>query len=234
MTLRFLLLCGLLLPTRALWAQTTQPSSFPQWYVGVQYGRQDYHLVFSATTGASQVGPGRTNSRRPQLTGGYQLTPRLGLQLGLSPLRESFTFGGSGTNDVGQPVLEQGVSTTRSLAVPVLARYTLAARPWKNLRLEVLAGPVLFFSEGKTDFTRTENGALTLHSVVTTQVRNAFLAAGPSARYEVGRHLAGLADWLFYKNLQSSSSSITGSNLANKTGITTSVTLGIQYRFDYR
>jgi hypothetical protein len=230
----FLLLGTLLLHAPTVRAQTAQTSPFPRWYVGLQYGRQDYHLIFSATTTSNQVEPGRTNSRRPQLTAGYQVSPRLGLQLGLAPLWESFTFGSSGTNDAGEPVLEKGLSKGRSLAVPVLARYALAPNLWKHLQLEMLAGPVLFFSEGKSDFTRTENGVVTRHSVVTTQVRNAFLTAGPSARYEVGRHLAGFADWLFYKNLQSSSSSITGSNLGNKTGITTGVNLGIQYRFNYR
>lgn len=232
MFLRSLLLCGLLLPVHALRAQTAQPSSFPRWYGGLQYGRQDYHLVLSTSTGGWE--PGRTNARRLQLTVGYQLKPRLALQVGLAPLQDTFKYDGSGTNDAGQSVVERGVSTTRDLSLPILARYTLAARPWKNLRLEVLAGLVLLFSQGKSDFTRTEGGVITTHSVVTTRGRNAFLAAGPSARYEAGRHLAGFADWMFYKNLQSTGSLIPGSNLGNNTGITTSVNLGIQYRFGYR
>lgn len=234
MLIRLPLLCCLLVSTHVLWAQADQPSSFSRWYVGLQYGRQEYHLAFSATAGSSSVGSGRTNARRPQLTLGYQVKPQLALQVGIAPLKQSFTYGGSGTNNAGQPVIERGISTTHSLALPILARYTLAVRPWKNLQLEALAGPVLFFSRGKSDFTRTEDGILTTHSATTTQVRNAFLAAGPSARYGVGRHLVGFADWLFYKNLQSTSSSYPGSNLENKTGITTSINLGIRYHFDYR
>ncbi|MET4107561.1 hypothetical protein [Hymenobacter sp. UYP22] len=234
MLTRFVLLCGLLLSTRALWAQTDRPIPFPRWYVGLQYGRQDYQLAFSAPAGLASGGAGRTNAYRTQLTLGYQITSSLAIQAGIAPLKQSFAYGGSGTNNAGQPVIERGLSTTRSLAVPILTRYTVADKLWKNLQFDVLVGPVLFWSQGKSEFTRMENGVLTTRSLSTTQVRNAFLAAGPSARYVVGSHLAGFIDWMFYKNLQSTNSSYPGSNLGNKTGITTAVNLGIQYRFIYR
>ena len=233
MMIRFYCIGFLLFMARPSWAQTDQSSPFPRAYVGLQYGRQDYQLLVSTTSGSPRAEAGRTNARRPQLTVGYQLTPRLALQAGFAPLRETFTYGGIGTNNAGQPLIERGQSATRSLALPVLARYTFAVRPWKNLQLDMLGGTVLFWSRGKSEFTRTENGVVTTQSVVTTQVNNAFLAAGPSARYEAGRHLAGFVDWMFYKNVRSTAA-YPGSNLGNKTGITNSVNLGIRYQFGYR
>ncbi|MBT2559133.1 outer membrane beta-barrel protein [Hymenobacter sp. ISL-91] len=220
--------------TLSSWAQTDPPLNFPRWYAGLQYGRQDYQLAFSVASGSANLGPGRTNARRPQLTLGYQINPRLAVQAGIAPAKETFSYGGSGTNSAGNSLTEWGVSTNSSLALPILARYTLASKLWGNLQLDALGGTVLFWSQGKSDFTRTEDGVITLRSISTTKVRNAILAVGPSARYEFGRHLAGFADWMFYKNLQSSSLVYPGSNSTNKNGITNSVNLGIRYRFGYR
>ena len=107
-------------------------------------------------------------------------------------------------------------------------------KPWKNLQFDVLAGTVLFGSDGTSDFTRTENGVITTQSRVTTEVRNVFLAAGPSARYEFGQHLAGFIDWMFYKNLRSTEAAYLGFDPGNKAGITNSINLGVRYRFGYR
>lgn len=232
--LRFLLLISLLAAARSGWAQADAPAAFPRWYAGVQYGRHNYQLALSAQAGPAYGGAGRTNARRPQLTAGYQLRPRLALQVGVAPARQSFAYGGSGTNDAGQLVSEAGSSSGRSLAVPLLLRYTVALKPWKKLELDALAGTVLFTSRSETEFTRTENGVLTAHSRFTTTVNNAFITLGPSARYPLGRHVAGFADWLFYKNLRPTGAGSAGANPGNSAGITSSVTLGIRYQFGYR
>ena len=232
--IRFLLFLCLLVPSRSLWAQTNASPSFPRGYVGLQYGRQEYHLAPSATSGSANPEPGRTNARRLQLTLGYQIKPRFAVQVGIAPVKQSFSYGGSGTNNAGQPVSEKGISTNTSLALPILVRYTLVPKPWKNLQLDVLAGTVLFGSDGTSDFTRTENGVITTQSRNVTKVRNAFIAAGPSARYEFGRHLAGFADWMFYKNLRYTEPTYLGIDPGNKAGITNSFNLGVRYRFGYR
>jgi len=231
---RFLLFMCLFVPAHSLWAQTDTPSSFPRWYVGLQYGRQEYLLAPLIASGLSNPEPGRTNARRLQLTLGYQIKPRFAVQVGVAPVKDSFSYGGSGTNNAGQPVSEQGVSSNTSLALPILVRYTLVPKPWKNLQLDVLAGTVLFGSDGTTDFTRTENGVVTTQSRNVIKVRNAFIAAGPSARYEFGRHLAGFADWLFYKNLRYTEPTNPGIDPGNKAGITNSLNIGVRYRFGYR
>jgi len=226
MITRFLLLFCWLAGTTPLWAQTTSDASLPQWYGGIQYGRQDYQLFFFR-----DPEPGRTNARRPQLTAGYQFTPRWTLQIGVAPVRNSFSSSGAGTNLAGQPVSERYASTTRSLAVPLLARYTLAARSWKNLRVDVLAGGVAFWSRGETHFIRTENGVITTDFHQTRALMNAFAALGPGVRYGLGRHVEVTAEWLFYKNLKSTSAFYQLNSTGNKTGVTNSVMVGVRYRF---
>jgi hypothetical protein len=233
--IRFLLLLvSLLVSARGVWAQTDTPASFPRWYVGVQYGRHDYQLALSARSGPLYGGAARTNAYRPQLTLGYQVKPNLAVQAGLAPARQSFSYGGTGTNDAGQPLSEKGTSTTQSLALPLLVRYTIGLKPWKKLELDALAGTVLFWSRGESEFTRTENGEVTAHSQFRTTINNAFITVGPSARYAFGRHVEAYADWLFYKNLRTSSATYSGGSPTNNAGITNALNLGIRYRFGYR
>lgn len=224
----YLLLLNLIIGPLGVLAQESEPVVFPRWYVGLQYGRQDFLLALKNSAESA-----RTNTRRPQVTVGYQIKPRLAVQLGMAPVTQSFTFGGSGTNPAGQPVSEIGSSKGRSLAIPVLARYTLAAKPWKNLRIDASAGGVLFWSHSQTEFTRTDNGVVTSRYETTTDIMNAFMALGPSARYEFGRHVDVLADWLFYKNLRRGTATQVGGT-GNSLGITNSLSLGVRYRFGYR
>lgn len=226
---RFLLSLCLLLCAHSLWAQTESQNFFPRWYAGLQYGRQDYQLFLPRNPEL-----GRTNARRPQLTLGYQFRPKLAVQVGIAPIKAAFSYEGSGTNQAGEPLSEAGSSKGRSLAVPIVVRYTLAVKPWRNLHVDALAGGVLFWSRSQTEFARTENGVITSSYQSTDKLMNAYAALGPSVRYGFGRHVEVFSDWMFYKNLRSASASNQAVSTGNKAGITNSLNLGVRYRFGYK
>lgn len=213
----------LLGPALPAWAQTP---TFRHWYGALQYGRQDYQLFIPG-----EPETGRTNARRPQLTAGYQFTPRLAVQMGLAPAQERFSYSGSGTNAAGQPTIEEGGSRGHSLAVPVVARYTLVVALWKNLHADLLAGGVLLRSNSQTHFRRVENGIVTTDYQKDHRFFQLYAAAGPSVRYEFSRHIGVFADWLFYKNLQSAPAGIQIVSTGNRSSITNSLMLGARYRF---
>ena len=228
-----LLLCLLTGPffarAQAQAAGTDKP--FARWYAGLQYGPQNFQLFIP---GEPQIG--RTETRRPQLTAGYQLTPRFAVQLGLAPVAESFASSSAGTNLAGQPVREEGWSSGKSLAVPLTGRYTLGFVSWKQLHMDVLAGGVLFWTDSQTNFRRVENGVTTTDYHREDRFTQFYGALGPSLRYDFGaRQQVGVfADLLYYKNARSTSPGNQIMSTGNKNGITHSITYGVRYRFAYR
>jgi hypothetical protein len=226
---RLLLLLFMIITVSPTWAQNEESEISPKWFAGLQYGRQDYQLFIP---GEPEIG--RTNTRRPQLTLGYQFTQRLALQVGVAPVGNKFSYSSYGTNMAGQPVSEEGWSKGRSVAVPITARYTLATALWKNLHADVLAGGVFFYTNSQTNFRRVENGVITTDYQKTNKFSQFYATLGPSVRYEFGQHIGIFADWLFYKNLQSASAGNQVVSTGNRRGITNSWMLGIRCRFGKR
>lgn len=232
MTMRLLLFLSLLVGITPGWAQPgVAKTPFLRWYGALQYGRQNYQLFIP---GEPQIG--RTETRRPQLTVGYQFTPRFALQLGVAPVGEKFSSSAYGTNQAGQPLSEEGWSKGKSLAVPLTVRYTLALAPWKKLHVDLLAGGVVFWTNSQTNFRRIENGITTRDYHKVDKFTQFYATLGPSLRYDFGQRqqIGVFADWLFYKNLRSAPSFNQVVSTGNKSGITNSIMFGVRYRFSYR
>lgn len=121
-------------------AQTPEAPAAPRFYVGLGAYHSNYQNL-----GSWQQGD--TGFRVPvQLTAGYQLRPRLALELGVA-------YSGHTTRDAydgyyynaGVPSSFQYSSafTARTSSVSALARYALTRRPAGRLQVEALGGATL-------------------------------------------------------------------------------------------
>lgn len=141
----------LLLPTFALlplcsYAQTA-PAAGAKFYVGL--GATSSLLKSPDGFGATPVTPVTRNEAPvlPQLTAGWQLAPRLALQLGVryAQQRSTYTFVQSSPTSSGSAGLFPGFESFRfrSVAAPVLLRYTLTQNPAQRLQVDALGGVTL-------------------------------------------------------------------------------------------
>lgn len=141
----------LLLPTFALlplcgYAQTA-PATDAKFYVGL--GAASSLLKSPDGFGATPVTPTTRNDAPvlPQLTAGWQLAPRLALQLGVryAQQRSTYTFVQSSPSSSGSANSFLGFENFRfhSLAAPVLLRYTLTRNSAQRLQIDALGGVTL-------------------------------------------------------------------------------------------
>ncbi|MDQ2772754.1 MAG: hypothetical protein M3Y54_19900 [Bacteroidota bacterium] len=238
--MRFLplsLAAGLLAAAPAL-AQTAAPApaaaapATPRYYVGLNAYTNFYQPLV-------QPAPGLGSLPVPvqvQLVAGYQLRPRLAVQVGLA--------GGSSRNPYSYPRYpdfpssttayshEAGSSTWRGLSASVLARYTLTRQLNHRFQADVLGGFTLVTDALRTRGTRTDSlgGSLVAQSYDRRSSGQLLqLTLGSSLRYRV---LPGL-DLNFDLTLNRA---LTGSRPTPGYfgGLTTAAALGLRYRFGGR
>lgn len=141
----------LLLPAFALlpvcsYAQTA-PVTGAKFYVGL--GAASSLLKSPDGFAATPVTPITHNDAPvlPQLTAGWQLAPRLALQLGVryAQQRSTYTFVQGSTTGSGSAGLFPGFESFRfrSIAAPVLLRYTLTHNPAQRVQVDALGGVTL-------------------------------------------------------------------------------------------
>lgn len=168
-----------------------------------------------------------------QLTAGYQLRPRLAVQVGLAYSGASDSYFGitryfTTASPKGVYYQQEGSSTTRNASASVLARYTLTRNLAHRFQVDVLGGVGLerrsYHNRGTEadslsgrlqttpyDYTRTQNTLL--------------LSVGAGARYRVGQRFE-----LTYDLLVSDALPVSGP-AGQFQGLTTSSALGLRYRF---
>ena len=215
---------GLLLSTAlpAL-AQTAPPTAAPRYYVGLSAYSSFYQKL-----GRSY---GTTGFPVPvQLTAGYQITPRLAVQVGVAYSGFSNSYFGisrsySAASPNGAYIQFNGSSTARHTSVSVLARYTLTRNPAHRFQVDALGGFGLERGYYRNHGTQADSLSGHLESMAfdyTQAQNNLLLTAGLGARYRLSRHFELTYDFTVNKTL---------SGYGYERGLTNSQALGLRYRF---
>lgn len=220
------LLLAAALPTRAQTPATTPAA--PRYYVGLGAYSSYYQPLGGLSRGYNSP------VRLPvQVMAGYQLCPRLAVQVGVAYSGATATyFGvGRGYSSPGSPGTffeYQGTSTQRNTSVAALARYTLTRNPAHRLQFDALGG---FTLERGTLFSRgtqvdSAGGTRNVTNFSNRFSRNTLLlTAGLGTRYRLGQHFELTYDFTLNKALTNDRPT------GQFQGLTSSSALGLRYRF---
>ncbi|GAA4053694.1 hypothetical protein GCM10022409_45840 [Hymenobacter glaciei] len=227
-----LALGGLLL-TAALpaLAQTTpaETTTTPRYYVGLGAYSSYYQRL-----GGTSLGYDNSFRMPVQLTAGYQLSPRLAVQVGVaysgntSHYGESIVYSTPTPNTPSPYYNTEGVFTQRLASISTLARYTLTANPARRLQFDALGGFTFEHANSANKGSRTDSfqGTTTTSTYNNHYSRNALLlTGGVGARYRMSRRFELTYDFTVNKNLTE------GSGPYSDNVLTTSQALGLRYRF---
>ena len=208
-------------------AQATVPAPTPRYYVGL--------ALYSSAYQPLGGGGYRPTTVPVQVTAGYQLRPRLAVQLGVaySGASSSYSTDRQYFPNPGSPSAYyeyNSHSSVHKASVALLARYRLARQLSHRLQADLLGGLTLeanrySFSSVESDSSRspvTDN-----YDTKGTAPLAYLLTAGPSVRCRLGRHLEAVLDFTLNYNLRR------GSYYAT-TGLTGATALGLRYRFGKR
>ena len=222
---RLALAALLLVPTLSP-AQTIDPAPAPKLYVGLGVVNNGYQELGSNYRGGVQV--------PVQLTAGYQLRPRLAVQVGLTYSGNSNRYDYSGRlYDPSIPDIyytNTGRGTARRVSGSVLGRYTLTRKAAHRVQFDVLGGFGLEHRSYRTRGTQTQS---TQQTLTTNSYDNrstytdAVFTLGPSVRYRFGERLELVYDLLFSTPFLTKKSYLTE-------GSTQGMSLGLRYRFGQR
>jgi hypothetical protein len=218
------LLLAAALPARAQTAPETPVA--PRFYVGLAAYTSNYQNL-----GSSRQGD--TGFRVPvQLTAGYQLRPRLALELGVaySGRTTRYAYDGYYYDAAGIGFMNSYTSTTtnRNASVSALARYTLTRQPTHRLQVDVLGGFTLVHRDYYSRGSQTNDLSGTLETTPFAyhgSDNQLLLTAGLGLRYRLAPRLALNFDLTTNHNL---------SNPDRFSGFTGSAALGLRYQFGRR
>ena len=196
MSYRYSLLAGLLVAgPLAGWAQGGAPAPAFRYYAGLSAYTSDYQSI-----GGNSLGDLRVPI---QATLGYQLRPRLAVQVSAAYSQSGIDYNSLGSNYYPPGGLvasdyQSGKMSASHATVSFLARYAVR-HPDRRLQVDVLAG---FSREHETYRNNYRYTAFdsTKAVVSTSSVRTNYtytiwlLTAGLSTRYRLGRHLDAVLD----------------------------------------
>lgn len=221
---------GLLAATLPAHAQTTptpaEPAAVPRYYVGLA-AYSSYYQPLGRTYGGA--------TRLPvQLTVGYQLRPRLAVQVGLaySGITSHYDYESYYNPSATGYYHDESATTNRHASVSVLARHTLTRNPAHRMQFDALGG---FTLEHSTEYTRGTitdgfTGTLRTYSFSDESARTALLlTAGLSTRYRLGSRVDLNFDFTLNRSLTRPQEAYLG-----QLGLTGSAALGLRYRFGQR
>ncbi|MFD2718534.1 outer membrane beta-barrel protein [Hymenobacter monticola] len=222
-------LSGLLLALPLL--SRAQAAPAPRYYVGLAAYSSDYQPLGSRR-------PGVTGFPVPlQLTAGYQLTPRLAVQVGLAYSGSASAYNGEGyfynlNSNQGIYYSYAGKSSIRNASASVLARYTLTRQPGHRLQFDALGGLTLEHRRGTDRGTYTDSlGGRRNASPYDDRaaVNTLLLTAGLGTRYRLSSRFDLTLDLLLNRSLNAPAPSPIFYNFQN--GFSSSAALGVRYRF---
>jgi hypothetical protein len=221
-----LALAGLLLGSPLLsLAQDAEPAPYPRYYVGLSVYSGPYHyLGFPNIDG--------TKFRIPiQATFGYQLRPRLAVQLGLvySGYKDNFGYGYDYTDMNAYKVHYEGNSTLtrRNYSTSLLMRYTLTHKPAHHFQFDLVGGLILIqqrlhITTNETysyvDYPQSPSTNVAYDNSDPFHSLN--VNVGPSFRYRFGQRFEAVGDILFFLPLTN-----------DYLRLDASTALGLRYRF---
>jgi hypothetical protein len=221
-----LALAGLLLGSPLLsLAQAAAPASLPRFYGGLGVYSGPYQNL------------GRTNIRDNgytvpvQATLGYQLRPRLAVQLGLTysdyKNKSEYDYDYTDTNNYRVNCNSNSAATVRAVNTSLLMRYTLTRQAAHQFQVDLVGGLMLIHHQlhlTSTDFYSyidyPQSPTTTVENDDSYTYNELNVNLGPSFRYRFGQRLEAVGDILF--NVP-----VTG----NYRHLDSSLALGLRYRF---
>jgi hypothetical protein len=223
MSISRVILTGLLGLPLAGYAQASDPAPAPHFYGGLGLYSSSHHNLSGWSNGA----------RIPvQAVVGYQLRPRLAVQLGFaySGNRSQYTYSTSYSSYYPAPpntsIDIAGTYTERSTTTSLLARYTLTRKLAHRFQADVLGGI-------KFEYSRYHDaGTTTTHDQATPVVtafdypntyNSTLLSLGASLRYRVVSRLEAVYDLTFDQPISR--------NSYYSRRLEATMALGLRYRF---
>lgn len=216
----------LVLAPRLSPAQPTEPAPVPRYYLGLAA----YSSAYQPLGGGAYRG-----IRVPvQVVAGYQLRPRLAVQLGVAYSGTSYSSFNAGryvrtAGSAGVYYDYTHQSTVRNTSAALLARYTLTRQPAHRFQADLLGGITLENSRYTYHDIDTDSSQVPITSRYDESGTNwaTLLTAGPSVRYRFGSHLEALLDFTL-------SYDINRDHHLYRSELTGAMALGLRYRFGKR
>ena len=223
------LLAAVTLPARAQTSADAPAAPLPgtaRYYVGLGAYSSYYQ----------QLGGQHNNSFRlpVQLVAGYQLRPRLAVQVGVAYSGNTFRYAFVGRPYGSGPtgyIDYRADLTSRVLSASVLARYTLTRNPAHRVQFDALGGFTLEHGSSFERGTQADSlgGTLNVTNFSNRTSRNTLLlTAGVGTRYRLSSHFELFYDFTLNKALNGPAPH------PAPMGFTGSSTLGLRYRFGRR
>ena len=228
------LLLGTTLPALAQTTPAATPAA-PRYFVGLG-AYSSYYQPLGGYTPYSSGG-----FRVPvQLTAGYQLSPRVAVQVGVaysggtSPYVLSTLYQNATTGPNTTYYTLDGDYTQRQTSVSALARYTLTANPAHRLQFDALGG---FTLERRSSHSRGTQTNYAPGSAATTSdydfghaQNTLLLTGGVGARYRLSSRFELTYDFTVNKALNDEKN-VYGNSINYTNYLTTSQALGLRFRF---
>jgi hypothetical protein len=224
-----LILSGLLLNLPFIgFAQDNPHAAAPKFYAGLAIYSGAYHSLGRLEAPASINTSSTSTYQLPvQATLGYQLRPRLAVQLGLvySGHKNDYALANEYTDTNSNKILfnSNGRSTLRHYTASLQARYTLTRKSAHRFQVDVVGGLAYdhqyYRGVGSEEYTNVSQGTTTVTNHDDTFPYNEVLInVGPSLRYRFGQRLEVVYDLLLNQPL-------------NRQSNAGSMALGLRYRF---
>jgi hypothetical protein len=206
-------------------AQAPAEAASPRYYVGLGA----YSSAYQPLGGSAYHG-----TRMPfQVVVGYQVQPRLAMQLGVaySGVSASYTNDGRYVPAPGSAGVYYNYTTQateHNTSVALLARYTLTRQLAHRLQVDLLGGITLEASHYTSQTTNTDSARVPVTSYQDYRgtIWASLLTAGPSMRYRFGPHLEALLDFTLNYEVNR--------NRPYSSTLTGATALGLRYRFGRR
>lgn len=226
------LLLGAAFP--ALAQTSAEAPAAPRYYVGLGAYSSFYQQIGSRRTGT-------TGFAVPlQLTAGYQLSPRVAVQVAVAysghTYDQNYSFYNLSTSPpypVTSGYEAAGKSTDRYTSASALVRYTLTHDPTKRLQFDALGGFGLEHaqSHGHGTQSTTSQGTVQTSDYDITYSHNTLLfTAGVGIRYRLSSRFELTSDLTVNKALNNKNNVF--GNAVNGTNVLTGAqSLGVRYRF---
>jgi hypothetical protein len=226
-----LTVAGLLLASPLLsLAQEAAPTPLLRFYGGLGIYSGSYHSLgrLRNPAGISAYTYSKNTFELPvQATLGYQLRPRLAVQLGLiySGRKSAYTSGNEYTDANANTIRyrNSNQTTLRHYTASLQARYTLTRKPDHRFQADVVGGlsydHQYYRGIGSQEYINVSQGTTVVTNDDNTFPYNeSFLTVGPSLRYRLGQRMEVFYDLLLNQSLSHQYNS-------------GSMALGLRYRF---
>ena len=219
---------GLWLLGSTCWAQRpARQLPFGRYYVEVHLNRADYELL-----GFKDLGVGGTSPWMVAV--GRQLSPRWAAQLNYAYAHDGFYQNPSytGTTTTGQIRYGWRSSDVWAHTATALVRYRLYQSASSRLRLEAFGGGAGLSSRFEIAGEGFVAGVSTGVERREGATRQVYLTAGLGACFSVTKHLEGVVDYGYIRNLKEAPDYVHLNTVGNKWGLTRTMSLGLRYRFN--